>query len=1275
MADASCILTLDAAKKDEAMRRFKFDKRLDAAIGDLIGFPSDEAMVNAEDSYRYEQSLPSHKRTKKLKQLKKKWLAEQKKFNEHNLLYDRIRDYTINSASEVGFDEKIVNVTEIMNDWQNIFAEHLQGHINPVTIQQGPRTIKSITGLVNRIIGKREHLKKIKKIPTYMLFAAPPGTVASWADEYGIINKVIKKVKLLSDAGVSDSQEFSVPMSAIHEKLGKLVESLASANISDFTTEKAFNLNNSVMEGTYTDSNGNIRYRGLSGVSTKKEHTALTILREETRHGREGYIAVEEDADFQVENWYDKDSINQSDTDIKDLLVSKYVNEVLYELGSGQMRKVVPKLMDNSNPDWVKDKKKIKGKLAQMVHYREKKDGNWRVPGIHTSKFTDANNTVWEYRWIMIKQGEESRGEQYNAYLLDKQRYEAGKRVFEQDSDQVNFVGNNIMKVFKEIQDDEGVTRQIEVESSEGIDYEIGEILNALDMPNPDGSFMRTEQYNDFGPHEGRVRGKKEKVDIQGSSKKQFINFQIMENPPNETVMNEDGGIWSSLLKQRSLLKRMFTEMSARTKKMTENRTRWDSLVRRQLKEMGMDDNAVEEYFQKMYNIGGLESNLVRDEKTGDLSMPHMFMKKKSENYMPSLYTTNSIIFEQIPSQIERITQKIKEFESAGEDESVQVYKEGLSHLKGLLSQMSQDDEFDNRMYDVNRVHHLKHITAWTDPTKVRKDDFVMNDYFQHTYNTINRNELIIELLKGVHKMNMISSIADYGNGHVSGSLEYMVNRVKIGLGDTSSRAITMFGNETSYDLMAEKLNNSMLGKATGIEWDGDAAERLTKWMTAPMTMYHLGSGGAFVNQTQVINDFIKNGWELTSKADALLKNDKEWEKVIEKTGVLNQLSIFQDIMLRGGKEKATDAGILNIAGIPIPTRNIERFVKLLNMGRKGFIDNVHNFKDVDRFLAELELRHGRGQGTSEIGELREANKLRSGIYKEKAGAMYDLFTMDENQSEALIKKRFRQLVGNVADSELKRMVSWKLTWWLPGGSDVFTFTGTEERLRKRSVISALLFAQAQGLLGQGNYSKDSNISPFLTDRAIQIARDAVYANQFGMTPPHIGEGFNGFGRNVFQYKQYPTLQIIHDYNIWKNFTDGNYSRADGVNRIVNAVIESGKLGKEYDPASLQADHQALAMARLLSTRVFASMVASFLSMIPFMGYAMRNFGIESYSLLRGAENPAFGLAMRTVMWAAFAQSGGDDGEEVLRGLGIFLLPVFLGTMLRAGEATVGWMD
>ena len=183
--------------------------------------------------------------------------------------------------------------------------------------------------------------------------------------------------------------------------------------------------------------------------------------------------------------------------------MNNYANELLFELGSGQMRKVIPMLMNNTNADWKKDRKAVQMKLSQMVHYREKKDGKWRVPGIHTSTYTDENQTTWEYRWVMIKQGEgDATGEKYHAYLLDKQRFEAGKRVFAEESDKVNFVGKNTISLILEIEDDVGVVRLVMADGQESIEYDINEIIVKIFKSNSTDSklndYIREKYKNEY---------------------------------------------------------------------------------------------------------------------------------------------------------------------------------------------------------------------------------------------------------------------------------------------------------------------------------------------------------------------------------------------------------------------------------------------------------------------------------------------------------------------------------------------------------------------------------------------------------------------------------------------------------------------------------------------------------------------------------------------------------------------------------------------------------
>ena len=303
----------------------------------------------------------------------------------------------------------------------------------------------------------------------------------------------------------------------------------------------------------------------------------------------------------------------------------------------------------------------------------------------------------------------------------------------------------------------------------------------------------------------------------------------------------------------------------------------------------------------------------------------------------------------------------------------------------------------------------------------------------------------------------------------------------------------------------------------------------------------------------------------------------------------------------------------------------------------------------------------------------------------DKKGALYDIFTLGEDQTEAVVKAHFKKLVGDIADRRLKQMVSWKLSWAANVGAleTIFTFTGGEEYLRKTTIVMALLDAKDRGLLGEGYDGKDMNI--YKSRDAVKIARDAVYNTQFGMTPQYLGEMFNGMGRAVWQYKQYPTLQMIHDFQITKAFTDGNQGAVDGSTRIfkafTDAMIMRVKKGKKYDPKDPYIDQEALAMGRFIFTRATASVIASMMGATHFMSPIVRFFGIgnTTFNMMRCAENPAFGLAMRLFVWgAAFGMGYGDEEEDgrdsFLDSISIFFLPVLLGALWRDAVNTYDWL-
>ena len=171
-----------------------------------------------------------------------------------------------------------------------------------------------------------------------------------------------------------------------------------------------------------------------------------------------------------------------------------------------------------------------------------------------------------------------------------------------------------------------------------------------------------------------------------------------------------------------------------------------------------------------------------------------------------------------------------------------------------------------------------------------------------------------------------------------------------------------------------------------------------------------------------------------------------------------------------------------------------------------------------------------------------------------------------------------------------------------------------------------------------------------------------------------MGEGFNGFGRAVFQYKTYAVQQMEHDFSVMRKFTRGSVSSVDTVIRI-NAAIKDAitrvAQGRSYNPADPYIDHEAAAAARLIFSRFSASVVASLIGVVAPLSWMMRKFGHQSFSMVRSFENPAMGIATRMIVWGSIIAMGADDDDsddalsELMEDFSFLFLPVIIGMVGR----------
>jgi hypothetical protein len=1291
MAGAGCELSHDTTRSASSAA-MAFKMKCNSAIQNLIGAPNPIQMKKAARAHE----------EFKTKKTKKKWNLETLKYLEHEKLYEELVSYSMIAGKETNYNTELVDPIKFTESWRSVFARSLRGEITPHTIKQGARKALATRNLVKRVIRKREKLMRKDKISRAEIAWMPPEYIVNQFDKFGFIGGLVSKILTMGDNNVQKAHKFTDP-------INKAKNQLVSYITNKLKQDKTFTI-------------GTKSLGGIKGFfTTDGEAVIIHDVVESAQHGEDVYdVTFPDRNDPDARKLLPKDELSKDLEDVENALISQYADELMAEIGDGQVRKIVPKVVLHEDDDGYTEFKngdlvKINAILDAMQTEGEKDDPK-KVPGVHTQRKTitnaQGNEEKWEFSYVMIKQGEMThelsgqKGESYNTYLINKKQVLSDGKL----GDTKYFIGRK--KVAGKIIEDrytqsdiEGILEAGYYRSDSNENFGKHTFLNKKETVIDGEAVEETTELNDDGSENSMYT----EENVEGSQKKNWVDFKFMDVQPDKNVMKH---LWKSMEEIREIYGNAFETLRSQDLAIQKKRDKLHQAVIKWRIDKGDSHEQAGAWLSEQLEKLGVAQHIKVNAK-GNLVTSSTYSKKKKENYFPQLYSRISVFFKQLPKAIGDLEEKrndyldenplpdgslrTKEFEKAQgiyEGGQLQRFDEGLKHLTSILEEqdLNRDISF---LHDLNSMKHLKHITAWTDPLQRRKDGQIHNDYFNKSFNAIHKNEVMVELMEAVYKMTRLSKNLPQG------SIDYIVNRVKIAFGDPTSRAQGLFKEKPeAYEEMGKTLNGLPSWILGGTIHDGKSAERLTKWITAPATMMFLGGSSALGNSAQIVNQIMRVGWKISGQAHSEWKSTTKgegWKDIIKNTGILNTITMFQDIMMKGGSSKLADVGLVNFGGIPIPMPNMFQFGKLLKKGRNSFIDNGAG--EMEDFLLQLLQQEQNPQALQDIIDLKKADKLRQGIknkdLRKKRGALYDIFTLPEETSEKVIKGMFKELITNVSDNKLKQMVSWKLSWWFNSsgapGEDVFTFTKSEERLRSLTVIMALMHAQATGLLGSESSKWEDQ---FMTDNAVRIARNAVYYTQFGMTPPYLGEAFNGIGRALWQYKQYPTLQMIHDGEIVNAFRDGNYSVGDGFTRITKAIsdatikmaggtlqgiaptmLKGKKINFSYDPADPDLDHEAIAMARWIFTRGIASVIASIVGVIPFLGKGIRTFAptLPIYSLFRGAENPAFGLLTRAAIWIPMIMYGLDDDEDedlindLTNSVGFLFTPVIIGLFLRSG--------
>lgn len=1140
---------------------------------------------------------------------------------------------------------------------------------------------QGLSNLIKGLKKSREKVVKSGKMRGLDKGFLNPEVTALKSESFGVLFKVIRAGKMLSDNIRQWQNRFSKDIEAVDKKLkDKLEISYQEVQYDRNGQEKKvgqgiITLNNSALDGI----DWYIKVRGKG--------TPIKIFKENPTHYLIGYKSEDPTDTITRTKWISKKKVNIPEEALQTAIVEKLQYEFMNDILHGQIKHVtyaaLPFKKDGTVDKNHEDYKKILE--ARMRDYKYKKDG--QVSTEFLFKTEKINGETVKIRYMLVKQ---KNSERYNAYIVS---YKISENDWIRTDE--NIIPKEYQKHFAKL-------------FPAGYYKAKGETFG--------GNIIQTNENR--------------RTFIEGTSTRAFIDYNLMngentekdikegklQKPPplldySGTAIAKDAQTGVRVFEYvtgqyRETFSKIFDRLKKEVKKEATRRAQVHNRITKHLqKTINPDTGEVytkderDAFLKNLYKIADIESDTWIDKRTGSIRTPNSLLRRKTENYGPVMWTNRNLhhmIDQRIHQLIERIQEESDPDKRGELEKALLDMREIQASTAGLSHEELQDGDKIGKIRDAVRNVYSKHRITWTSYLLRRKDSQVTKDYIHQTFRNLESNKLVTQLLESVYQTLRIE------NSIPKDGIDYMVNQVKVALGNPDTKA--GLGKWVSNQGIAEIVNElNRLPFVKGIEWDAQRAERLLLTVNAVFSSRFLGATGAAGNRTQILNNIIHHGVRTWRKAGRIIKSENsEWEDAINLSGVDNMVSIFNDMMMQGGALRATEYMFnpfvspvtQSLAGVPFPSiPNVSQLIILLRKGRGKFREH-HEFH-LDRALLNTAKRNALAANDAEyaarleqqISKLEETGTLDESSMtpkdlerlKEKRALYFDIMTEEKNESsEKILRARYKKLMGKISEDKLKAMVSWKLTYWWKGwGEQAFTFTEGERAMRRKTAVMALIDADSAGLLGSG---ENRHSSP----EAIRIARNAVYQTMFGMSPVHLGTAFHGLGRVFGQYKAYPLQQALHDYDIWKSFSDESENVLQHIPRLVKELHRGGKrighrmIGNtekgKYDPTDESTDHEAWAVMRLISTRVMASVISTIIAVVPFANSIINGpLRWVTKHQLRSAENPMFGIPMRLLTrWLIYAMALDDEEEkdekvkkDILDRLTYLFLPVFFLALRR----------
>jgi hypothetical protein len=655
-------------------------------------------------------------------------------------------------------------------------------------------------------------------------------------------------------------------------------------------------------------------------------------------------------------------------------------------------------------------------------------------------------------------------------------------------------------------------------------------------------------------------------------------------------------------------------------------------------------DVGYKEILDELNNISGVKLGLRADKNNIYSTNPNI--GKVLRNYFPVQYALNVSIAENINAiqGLERTLERDKaeldvleiDYATTNDPETYgkinflvnKIDKDEKSHevlsakLKSVLGLVSTREYNDISLDKIIRAN--KHRSNHMNRLRRRRDPDVFNDYVKTFFNDLYSNKLMSDMAPHLSKLWDRPDL-----------VRYLLDHVRASLGHADTQA-SLFGIDYSNQRAADIKNANPFSKE---HYTPESIYQGHLQITGALSGQFLRTPAALMNNTQRVNTIIANGLKSFTRSWKWMRDPvkrKIAEEAAKRAGITDVLVSVSDVFSSGFDP---DRAQMKDGFLPIAQ------VATLKAGIKAFRKNKWYRKIFDIAIKKRRTTLKKKELIEQVDALMDGTwEVLNGVSKG---------TLSKKELELLMDK----FKGVLEQSYIDKFVNYAL-YYMPMMKKWTTFTGVEMEMRTETLIGYALDAVDNGVaVNEASLTdlelkawRDKHPHAVLEPAVLQVARQGVYNNMFGMSQNFLPKVFRGYGKLLLQYKTYPWAETMNEFIIIKNYLNMVKGRPNPADFKLNNL-------KDFNTGKVPAT-----LLRLLITRGAITAWNMGWYYVPFyktIGSSIK-LGVNttlsktpinwrfSYSVQRGMESPPLKaiLALLAIIFKAANIRDMEDEEE-----------------------------